>query len=86
MISKKRSRIYIEEGRINLRKLRHDMAAAIDAAQNMIRMSESNPDRRSDYDVLIKAAVIRLKEICDSLQLNNLDVIQDFVQVKEGTT
>ena len=59
---------YFIEGILDLRKLNHDMASALDAAENMIRMAEKNPARRSEYDDLLKSAIERLKGIRGSLE------------------
>jgi hypothetical protein len=59
---------FINEGVLDLRKLNHDIASALGTAENMIRMAEKNPARRSEYDALLKSAIERLKSIRGSLE------------------
>ena len=64
---------FFDNGKLNIRKLRHDLSGTLGVVQNMIHLSAENPVRRAEYDVLLKKAVERLVEIRDALLDENLD-------------
>jgi hypothetical protein len=81
-------RIYLEEGKVNLRLLRHDITAALTVAEDMFCLIEKNPEKREKYNLLLKSSINRLKEIRDSLDVeksHSSALKSDFVEIKNET-
>lgn len=64
---------FFVDGKLNIRKLRHDMAAAIGVALQMLDTETQNPSRKAACDALLRDAIQRLNVIRESLYEENYD-------------
>ncbi|MGE0633883.1 MAG: hypothetical protein AB7O96_15820 [Pseudobdellovibrionaceae bacterium] len=79
-------RNYFEHNKLNLRKLRHDLASAIQVADLMARFSDEKPEKKAEYSPLLREAIKRLQEIQESLCNDNANkLLQEgqFVEVSK---
>lgn len=59
---------FFVDGKLDVRKLRHDMSSVVSVMQNMLDLSAKYPERRSgEFDPLMQQAVDRLDRIIGSL-------------------
>lgn len=56
-------RNYFQDNRLNLRQLRHDLAAAVYSASTAIQFASERPENREKADQILKLAIARLQEI-----------------------
>lgn len=82
MDQKKVKQNFFDGGKLNVRKLRHDMAGALGIIKNMLYLRKKDPAKRAEYDDLMQKAIGRLTEINDSLHL--ISNIKDLVEVKDA--
>lgn len=69
MEQKKARRNFFDGEKLDVRKLRHDMAGALGIVKNMIYLGEQDPANRAECDDILKQAVGRLSEINEALRL-----------------
>lgn len=59
---------FFVDGKLDLRKLRHDMNSALSVMQNMLDLSAKYPQRRkAEFDPLLQEAVDRLRQFIGAL-------------------
>lgn len=59
---------FFVDGKLNLQKLRHDIAGTLFAMNGMFQASVKHPEKRSEYEPSMQEAIMRLDKIARSLR------------------